>query len=499
MLDFVTDVPYSGSYTGLAEPWIGVFWTKMHQDRDLVRALMLGRGLIAAQLHVDTVEAASLLSRELLPVYHRQQYQPVILKLSQRNLGPLLYVGSTPTAYVGAQPEASQYWPGTVYVCGNGGLSRRDLVSYRLDKHCDRGPSSFSSGIKTAALTYYYGEHYFVENDVIYFRDDCDPFTKPEFAIRSTGTDKELLGWGTDVMTDLDYVSAFAQALGIRRRPGISAIDFAKVVTGVFDYLVMPSHTKLVAGIGAALGAPVSVDDEVVMYIDVTRIITDKRSYDLNTCTPIYSVGDSVQAGTSLSSKFELKYGRELSQAFFSDNGITHLQLQVPAGSLGFAVAKTDIVYAGTDGNGNPKLWFQLMGDADTVTNYWAEVWSNVEALGLDMSTGLEQWLSRSPPYLTPGTVVGSISPLDYLIQAQANKLVLVLVRNDSGGYSMGAGVMPKLLQALPSDLVLVVLVLAETTLTDDTGSDSTSVYTYGCVGTETPTPPLCSHHLKRV
>jgi len=88
----------------------------------------------------------------------------------------------------------------------------------------------------------------------------------------------------------------------------------------------------------------------------------------------------------------------------------------------------SDIVHAGTDTNGNPKLKFDLQGSEADVDAFWADFWAYCEDHNISCETCFADYLDA---IVTPveGSVYGRVAPLEYFMRyfLVANAIVIVL------------------------------------------------------------------------
>jgi hypothetical protein len=457
------------------------------QDTDTVSGYTAGSGLAAAQTFLNYLETLDILSRQSIPVFHREAWFPMLIRKSEQNraVPNQILVDQTPDIVIGAQPGDSAYAIGQVFDIG-GLAAEEGTVSYPItatgfndgvDKICDQIGRPLVTLVKNV-------DYSIVENTVI-FRADKDPFNDTVFPRRVVrlddgSNDEEILLWGTDVLVDREYIfDHWGQPIDF---PGSSDEIYKGATNALYDLRFTGATRALVrAAAGALLGVATvrnleEVVEEVFTNADGTKVVaTDLEVYRFGSNEEIREgivPGAEVTIGEFLTNTVKV-YGRLNPDKFLISNGRTldefvedvpqlYLPKGIIGGRAGFVVswADTDITFHGFDTNGNPKLRFEMGGSPEDLNNFWTDIWFRAQRDNVNLATVFADFLSPGP-YNIIGQVAGIINPLRFYMKEflSTNAHILVVDVAALPDYITNVDVLTPLSGALPAHTVLLVVI----------------------------------------
>lgn len=481
--------------------WLGQFWSKVYQNPELTKNLQYGQGLLSAQLYLDYVEGLSFVNRNVVPAFHRERWKPVRILKSQAGTGnaALLRVSASPAAVVGPQ-LTSDYVKGETFNVG-GPVDFNGSVSYPIDG-VKNVMVAVCNSILAPATVLVQGTDFTVVDSTIFFLREKDPFNDASFPTRNVsdtdGTvDQELILWCMDTLEDLDFVYKY---LGYVFNVKMESSElYRNMINRIWDLHNLGTPVQLLqSAVGAILGEPTILNPEETVSLvlhdasnAVTQVITDKAVYTLPSTAVLRSVvspGAVLKAGDFLSQTIRLysninpqqlgscgEYGMRIKvdlPALFV--GRTLLKSEVQYG-VGASWELSDIVSAGTDSNGNPKLKFDLFGDTQDVDLFWNDFWAYLERNGMSSATCFADYLDPEPGY-----TYGRVAPLEYFMRyfLRPNMFVMVVESDNltvQGRQNINS--LALLQRVLPSHVLMMITVqrhVSETpyslaTVTEDT------------------------------
>lgn len=504
-----TSVPLNDGLSNgdLIYRWLGNFWQSIFKDDVLIRRYQAGQGLTSSQLYLNFLETLDLYDRNTVPVYHRERWRMFTIKASQRNTGnaAAICLGSQFTPVIGPQLELP-YQLGATYTIG-GFTTRVGATTYpvTIPDVADIATALVDDIVKPAKLLLRDVDFKF-EQDTVIFLNNNDPFTLG-FPVRSVvnadgTTDQEVAIWAVDTLFDTDYVFNFiGYVLGMR---GVSSEFYAKYLNALWDiYNSGTSLSLFQSGIAAMLDEPFVIEDEetVVQIVsgDNLQVITDKHVYTLPSNAALATnlqVGSLLYKGDLLSDTIHIYNNTDPSRlsagnsapqfrsdinALFLTPGFFRTQLRW---GLGLSWQLEDIVYHGTDSNGNPKLNFTVYGAQSDIDAFWSDFWTYCELNHIDGKACFDGHL-RGKLLPVDGSVWGTISPLEYFLYQflKANMLFIVVdsaklsARGRQSLYLLNA-----LRQVIPSHVCF--FVVERQTVTPEE-------YDMGAIMTDTAVPAL--------
>lgn len=278
---------------------LGSFWGRTYTRVDQVRSYADGTAMLVAQSYRNLLETVAALSRFDVPLFHTEQWSPVVLRRSQRN--------SVAVSAARFDRTAAKFDDGTLVFD-----SAANTRFYAFPR-----PTGLVSAAQllnklihpTLALSENADFKIDQERNALVFA--ADPFTNPNLLRKAIYdgndlVDEEITLWAFQGQFDYDYVFAqFGYALGMRLKSSQGAKD---LMNAVMSGLVNGGAT--VADLDLAFSAICDVPLSVAPHetVEVTQrdahgtlIITDKNVYRFpEDATTVVSVGDVLHAGSRL-------------------------------------------------------------------------------------------------------------------------------------------------------------------------------------------------------
>lgn len=283
---------------------LGSFWTRTYTRRDQLISYVDGTALLVAQSYLNLLEAAASLSRFTVPIFHTENWVPLVLRKSQRNAvqtnvarfdrtgavldGTLTFdTAEVQPFYAFPKPKdlvaAGQIFDRLVYP--------KVALSENMDYSVD------------------------LERDAIVFA--ADPFEnaallrKPIYDNKIL-VDEEITLWAFKGLFDYKYVfNQFGYALGMKLK---SSKGYRDLMNAVMNGLVNggASGADLDLAFSAICDVPVVIEQQEIVEIarrdaHGTFVATDKHVYrfpeDVNL---LVAAGDTVRAGQALCDAFQI-------------------------------------------------------------------------------------------------------------------------------------------------------------------------------------------------
>ena len=391
--------------------WLGSLWRSIHKGDAMIRGLQSSRGIRLAQMYLDLIESAMLQDRDRMPVFHRDLWHPIRIRLSKQDTSQenMLKIGDGGKV-IGPQPEGSEYGEGTVFSMGKMALFQ-DYVTYPLDTDFAGGAASIVDNIVNPEVSLENGVDFWIRNGSIIFRKEDDPlgdespFEKYDVDAgtgRPEDTDVEAMLWASDVLIDRNYISnhlsyalgADAPSTGVVKRILNSA--WSALTSGL-----TPSLARTM--IAAMLDIPV-IQGESEVVEDISYL--DDGSTLVRTSRGVYVVSPKSMV------RAEIHPGSVMKQGDFLDDSVriyqhmnssdisrlrAQMEIDVPSVCVGpeliragtkFGVYATwnpsEVVQADDDPS---HLCFDLGGDPEDVMAFWKDVWRDARSRGVEMSS----------------------------------------------------------------------------------------------------------------
>jgi len=282
--------------------WLGSIWRSVHKGDGMIRGLHAARGIRRAQLYLDLLESLRLQDRNRAPVFHRELWHPIVVRLSKRDTSQENMISVGIEGKIGPQPEGSAYGQGTVFSLGR--LANfKDYVTYPVDDVISGGALTIVDNIVNPTVFMERGKDYEIRNNSIIFHRSNDPLGKGSSFDRydvpglvgedgEKVSDMEAVLWASDVLIDRGYISDHISYVLGADAPSSDVVK--RILNAAWSSVTSGLTHELVKTIMAAmLNIPViQSEKETVLEIyvekdddghDVARIVrTDAGSYRIS-------------------------------------------------------------------------------------------------------------------------------------------------------------------------------------------------------------------------
>jgi hypothetical protein len=396
---------------------LGSHWRQFYGGRELVRRLLQAYAENETQTLLNYQELVACLSRQSVPVYHRQRW--FALQVLESGLTDHVLRYGDGAVYGPNPPDNFNYQYGTT--------SRARLPSLLLPEGLQRVPV-ITDGVTSPATVWTYGQDYRIEGRRLVLANN--PFDDGRFHIESvfddtgTQTDRVATLWLFGSLWDSRWIAdKFGYTVGTSED---SSSEYRDLVNAAWDALTQGSaHSHVLTVLSAIFDGPIcKTDGEVVELVtyhgDRLWIATDKAVYSApGDATATVAAGDTLQQGDSLTDVLtflDLTSGQRPAEL-----DRLHIPADMTAGGLysGLTFWSTPVpLQVTTDDNGVTRVAFELGGDPDDVTAFWDEVHRRGTLPG---QTTLARLLDvRGPDAVTEPTAASlpaTIVPADFLVE----------------------------------------------------------------------------------
>lgn len=420
---------------------MGTLWTQTHKNPDFVRRTHVARALSSAQAQVTMNEASAAVARETAPALRRVRWAPAVIYDDERNTGAaaLLKFGTAQGVVFGEQ-HPPLHPAGTVYQFG-GHANFTGIHTYPL--HSVSGTevlytqcAVLTSSITDTVVALTPGVDFIIVNGTLIVREECDPFNSDAFLQSPIHSTTAITLWLCDAVCPADWIPGTARALGMYAE----STELGKLcVNAIWDAISLGAPKDTIQRILYAMyGVPVAMSGvvEVITHdMDHTVIVTNNHVYRLPRGTapsPAVVVGAVLTDGTPLCAGVDfyppgatLDVLRDVLPAITFPRSCFSANLEF---GLCVGFDEVQIVCTGADCNGNPKLMFALDGTESDVTAFWAYVWESCAAKGVSLADVLSPWVLPGVKSVRPGTVYGSIAPLEFMLNLTGAATAIAII-----------------------------------------------------------------------
>lgn len=307
---------------------LGTFWARTYEAVDQLSTYTQATADSVAQTQLNLLEAVAALSRYKLPIFHTENWYPLVLKKSQLNItaanaykfdeGGLLFDSGVSIAFDGLASRDFFAFPAPADFAGAGQIFDRLLFpDFALI-----GGTDFIVDTANQALI-------FAVNPF-----EQDTVTRQPIYSGDTLVDEEITLWAFKAKFDYKYLfRQFAYAVNIQIASSENAKQFVNaIMTGLL--IGGASDAAIDSALSAILDVPlVKEDNETVEVITLDNhgllIATDKNVYRFaSDAVSVVTVGQVLNAGDALTNAFEfINLNRGMIpaalQALALDNGYT--------------------------------------------------------------------------------------------------------------------------------------------------------------------------------
>ena len=354
---------------------LGSFWSRIYSAKDQLATYGYGSAQIAAQAQLNLLETIAALSRYDVPVYHTENWYPLVIKKSELNATPANYYRFTldnivfnnlaPVNFDARLSRDFFAFNAAADLTGAGQIYDRLL---------------FPSVALTAGVDFVFDN----KNNAILFA--VDPFSletvnrKPIYKGDAL-VDEEITLWLFKAKFDYQYVfKQFAYAINVRGR---SSQNYKNLINAIVNGLLDggASERAIDDALSAILDVPLAAGTETVEVITTDSrgliIATDKTVYRFPAAArPTVAVGDVVHRGEQLTDAFVIV---ELTRAKLPDE-LTALALDQGFtfgcfyGDLIFENKEVPLVVDSEHPSGYTYVSFELGGFPYDVKQFFDEV-----------------------------------------------------------------------------------------------------------------------------
>lgn len=445
---------------------LGSFWNIYFDDRAVVEGCLQARSKQELQTFQDLLEAVRCASRYDVPIFHRKNWQLLLLRASQRLSAEPADYGDAGIVY---GPDAS----GTTVVYGTGPYA---YVRYPGPDDLEDAPS-IHNRLTEPSVSWVKDLDYVLNADkTISFLKD--PFAYPDLIPQRPVFDSKGLQIDSEIglwifQGDFDWTAVYDHwgfILGILADSSEAYLDLINVA---LDAVVGGTTLKQIErALVAMAGIPVVIEaQETVELIErdasFLLIGTDKHVYKFRpSVQALVSINDVLRSGDRLVDAFEII---ELNNGVVPD----HIQalslgpnLLVPSfqGDLTFSNQDVDVVV--TTDAGKTRIDLALGGLAADVDKFWDEMHTRGIAAGQTLAESLD---SRTNPTGQPtaANLPTKINPLKFLVDnvLKYHSLLIHIKAGAAGVEGVGlehARIIRRILS--PHHLLLIIISLTAST-----------------------------------
>ena len=394
--------------------WLGSLWHGLNKGDGMVRGLQSARGIRLAQLYLNILEAVKLQDRNGAPVFHRELWHPIVIRLSDRDKSQenMLSVGMD--ADIGPQPIGSEYGAGTVLKMGKLANFEKYVI-YPIDGDIVGMSASIVDNIVNPSVAMEYGKDFELRCNSIIFPKENDPlgdnsvfekYDVPGFDEDNPGkSDVETVLWASDVLIDKNYIADhISYALGANA-PSTDIVK--RILNAAWSAVTSGLTPELIrALIAAMLNVPVIQNDEEVVvdiqdsddaqivYTDKCKYMVSKKARLIDGIHPgcVMHKGDMLDESVRIypftnnmcEQKFSVPIYEDIPSVVIPPT-LIHARTEYGVYAMwGESRIKRSEKSPGTDDM--PHLYFDIGGSGGDVDAFWEDVWRRFDSAGKSMS-----------------------------------------------------------------------------------------------------------------
>ncbi len=387
----------------------GDFWRTIYVGADLVADLMFALAQEQRQANQNYQELVAVLSRDTVPLYHREYWYALRLLESQVTRDGLRY------------GDDASYGDGYTYdsYLGNN-VFRAPLPTYLTQV-----PVITSRVTLDETEVLVNGVDFYVDNGFIYFA--VNPFElsfdiEPIADADGTVTDRRVTLWLFSSYWDRQYVyDNYGYMLFAAQT---TSTEYCGLVDTTLDSFTFgSSHKSLADALGYIFSSPVAKSNEIVEAVvtepDCKLVITDKHVYrgELS-ATVLKTAGDVVAAGEQL---FDTVTFYDISRGEAPDVPGVSLDVgMLPATySANLFFPNRDVALVVEENvNGKTKVSFEISGNESDVTQFFDDMHSRAIEGGTNtLAELLDVRGTSAPTQPTAASLPSTINPCELLVK----------------------------------------------------------------------------------
>ena len=280
---------------------LGSWWAKEYAGRNQVVSIVRGKAQVEQQTILDLMELIASLSRFTVPIYHRDNWYPLYVKLSEKN---------TVDATIAKYDEGLLYDEGHRYDVAQ----VVENFSFPIDNTLVEAPVILNR-FTDPTLTWTENIDYRIDDGFIVFQKD--PFNDARIATRTlydengNENDTEAILWIYRGQWDWEYIyEQFGYVLGAHLQ---SSQGYRQLMNAIYDAIVSgTTKSDVLLALSAMTGIPLVKEDTETVE-DITNngeqriVITDQHVYKFDLeATPVVEIGDVLTRSQSLTDALEV-------------------------------------------------------------------------------------------------------------------------------------------------------------------------------------------------
>lgn len=284
---------------------LGSFWSRTYEATDQVHSYVDATAALVAQSQRNLLETVAALSRYDVPLYHTENWTPIVLRKSQRN--------SAAVTVANFDKNSNAFNDDKLYFDT---AADTKYYAFPLPEKL-AGAAKIFNRLLHPSLALDEGVDYLIDinhNSLIFVND---PFDSPE-VIKKTLFDKaqpvdeEIVLWAFRGKFDYEYAyTQFGYAVDLRLKTSQGYKDLTNaIISGLVNGGATAADLDL--AISAVCDIPLAREAQETVEL-VQRdahglvIVTDKHAYRYTEdATPLVAVGDNVRAGAQLVDAFTI-------------------------------------------------------------------------------------------------------------------------------------------------------------------------------------------------
>ena len=372
---------------------VGDFWGDSYVQSQLLLDIANVQASWCKQNYVNMTEAAEVLGRIDIPIYHKENWYTFAFNQSAMTEtgGKYTLVPSNPDTSITKIAYLSDkiLLPNVTY---------RQYVDYTID----------ASGNLVFNLNPF----------------EDDDITKTVIFDSNSVSDNQIKLFAYHTTDDNEYPTTFwGYILGMNIN---TSENYKTLLNGIFDAITEgTSSFNLLSTVSGVYDIPITTDDETI--IDIVAMENEvlvcgsnnTYSYQIED-TATFAVGDTVIKGTGLTDSLRMYDVKQGQKPLVADiTGITITKGILPPDYTGnITFPNANVATSVTLEGGYNRLTFPLDGDAGMITKFWADVSAREDAEGVTLYSRVLQKYNNIP---------ATVNPMNFLLDHFLHKNVIVI------------------------------------------------------------------------
>lgn len=383
--------------------FLGYFWKRIFKDSAVIRADLSATGIGVAQYYLNYIEWLNSVSVHDIPVFHRELWNPVVIKKSQKNTGAGAVLKYGDGSYYGPQPYGEKFQAGAEFEYGGFGQFSH-ITTYPYDGDVTEITGFICDTPVNPATVFLSGKDFVLRDGTLLFLSD--PFENDNFARRQIldaagdPVDEEIILWASNTLFDYENLR---RNFGDFFEINIPTSNFyQKLLAQLWDTCRQGSGFSVLEALLATMGGiPFVLSAEETVQIITNRadtgelqIITDKNVYTYPAeSEAVVVVGDIVTSGQILTDGIEILDLSKSGKWWLTEDIITLGEGIIDMADFSaelfakneFAPVRT----TGPDGDGHYAAEIKIYGNSEDVELFWTKVRAREAAAGVYLAEAL--------------------------------------------------------------------------------------------------------------